>query len=105
MTFQFPTPPSPKQGQWETIHYRRAIDSYEIEGGLVNNPLLQAWFVDNVCDVLLGENAQLRYSPRELFEKLEEISTSHDEYTNLQECNDAKDAHEFFYQSERCGSL
>jgi hypothetical protein len=46
-----------------------------------------------------------KYSPRELFEKLEEMSTSHEEYQNLQECNDAKEAHELFYQSERCGSL
>ena len=45
---------------------------------------------------MLGEDAMYKYSPRELFEKLEEMSTSHEEYTNLQECNDAKEAHELF---------
>ena len=31
-----------------------------------------------------------------LFEKLQEISTSHEEYTNLMECKDAQEADELF---------
>ncbi len=106
MTFQYGTPPDPdKDGIMECYHYRNAVNDYDKDGGLVNSPMLAHWFLRNVCDVILGEDAMYKYSPRELFEKLEEISTSHDEYTNLQECNDAKEAHELFYQSERCGSL
>ena len=107
MTFQYGTPPDPdKDGIMELHHYRQAVEDYDKDGGLfTGEPMLKHWFVLNVCDVLLGEDAMYKYSPRELFEKLEEISTSHDEYTNLQECNDAKEAHELFYQSERCGSL
>ena len=97
MSFQFGTPPDPEESIMEVHHYRREVNAYEEDGGLVNNPMLKHWFVLNVCDVLLGEDAMYKYSPRELFEKLEEISTSHDEYTNLQECKDAADAHETFY--------
>ena len=55
---------------------------------------LKHWFVINVCDVILGEDAMYRYSARELFEKLEEISTSHEEYQNELECRDAAEVHE-----------
>ena len=62
---------------------------------------LKHWFVINVCDVILGEDAMYRYSPRELFEKLEEImdmlkemSTSHEEYQNMLDCKDAAEVHE-----------
>jgi hypothetical protein len=40
-----------------------------------------------------------KYSPRELFEKLEEMSTSHEEYTNMQECRDAREVHELMNPS------
>ena len=55
---------------------------------------LKHWFVINVCDVILGEDAMYRYSARELFEKLEEISTSHEEYQNMLDCKDAAEVHE-----------
>ena len=56
---------------------------------------------DTVCDIVnetiaehYGEDAMYRYSPRELFEKLEEISTSHEEYQNMLDCKDAAEVHE-----------
>ena len=95
MTFQYGTPPDPdKDGIMEVYHYRNNVDAYEEDGGLVNNPMLKHWFVLNVCDVLLGEDAMYKYSPRELFEKLEEMSTSHEEYQNMLECKDAAEVHE-----------
>ena len=77
MTFQFGTPPDPdKEGIMELHHYRQAVDDYDKDGGLfTGEPMLKHWFVINVCDVLLGENAMYKYSPRELFEKLEEFAT------------------------------
>ena len=57
---------------------------------------LKHWFVINACDVILGEDAMYKYSAKELFEKLEEMSTSHEEYQNELECRDAADAHDFF---------
>ena len=62
-------------------------------------------FLEELCDIIGGEDAINRYTKDELLDLLKEMSTSHEEYTNLQECNDAKEAHELFYQSERCGSL
>ena len=62
-------------------------------------------FVEKLCDIIGGEDAYYRYDKDELLQMLEEMSTSHEEYMNLQECNDAKDAHELFYQSERVGQL
>ena len=97
MSFQFGPPPDPdKDGIMECHHYRRAVDNYDEDKGLVNNPMLSHWFLINVCDVILGEDAMYKYSPRELFEKLEEMSTSHEEYQNMLECKDAKEAHELF---------
>ena len=58
-----------------------------------------------MCDIIGGEDAYDRFEHDELMDMLKEMSTSHEEYTNLQECNDAKEAHELFYQTERCGSL
>ena len=99
MSFQFGPPPDPdKDGNMECYHYRQAVDGYDEDGALFNGePMLKHWFVINVCDVLLGEDAMYKYSPRELFEKLEEISTSHEEYQNELECRDAADAHQTFY--------
>ena len=78
----------------EVYHYRNNVDAYEEDGGLVNNPMLKHWFVLNVCDVILGEDAFYKYSPRELFEKLEEMCTSHEEYQNMLECKDAREVHD-----------
>ena len=75
MSFHFGTPPDPdKDGIMECHHYRNAVDAYDRDGGLMDDPMLKHWFVINVCDVLLGEDAMYKYSPRELFEKLEEFS-------------------------------
>ena len=79
MTFQFGTPPDPdKEGIMELAHYRQAVDDYDKDGGLfTGEPMLKHWFVINVCDVLLGEKAMYKYSPRELYEKLQEMSETH----------------------------
>ena len=62
-------------------------------------------FVEELCDIIGGEDAYYRFEKDELIQMCKEMSTSHEEYQNLQECNDAKDAHELFYQSERIGQL
>ena len=62
-------------------------------------------FLEQLCDIIGGEDAYYRFEKDELIEMLKEMSTSHEEYTNLQECNDAKEAHELFYQTERIGQL
>ena len=101
MSFHFGTPPDPdKDGIMECHHYRTNVDAYDVDGGLMDNPQLKHWFVINVCDVILGEDAMYKYSAQELFEKLQEISTSHEEYTNLMECKDAQEADELFNQIE-----
>ena len=104
MSFQFGPPPDPdKDGIMELHHYRQAVEDYDKDGGLfTGEPMLKHWFVVNACDVILGEDAFYKYSPRELFEKLEEISTSHEEYQNELECRDAADAHETFYGTGVC---
>ena len=53
-------------------------------------------FVEQLCDIIGGEDAYYRFEKDELIEMLKDMSTSHEEYTNLQECNDAKEAHELF---------
>ena len=78
----------------ECHHYRNAVDAYDRDGGLMDDPMLRHWFVLNACDVILGEDAFYKYSARELFEKLEEISTSHEEYQNMLDCKDAAEVHE-----------
>ena len=86
MTFHFGTQPDPdKEGIMELHHYRNNVDAYEEDGGLVNNPMLKHWFVLNVCDVLLGEDAMYKYSPCELYEKLQEMSESHRLHMEQQE--------------------
>ena len=62
-------------------------------------------FVEELCDIIGGEDAYYRFEKDELIQMCKEMSTSHEEYQNLQECNDAKDAHELFYQTERIGQL
>ena len=98
MTFQFgPIPDPDKDGIMEVHHYRRAIDDYDKDGGLfTGEPMLKHWFVINACDVILGEDAMYKYSAQELFEKLQEISTSHQEYVDLMDIKDAQEADELF---------
>ena len=74
MSFQFGTIPDPEESLMEVYHYKNAVDDYERDGALQDSPMLKHWFVINVCDVLLGEDAMYKYSPQELFEKLEEYS-------------------------------
>ena len=85
MSFDYPTPPDPAVEYWEAKHYQRAIDNFDKEGGLVNCPTLEAWFLSNVCELAFGEDSKMRYSPREIFEKLEEFSKDAQAYTDLLE--------------------
>ena len=65
MTFQFGPPPDPdKDGIMECYHYRNNVDAYDRDGGLMDSPQLRHWFVRNVCDVILGEDAYYKYSAR-----------------------------------------
>ena len=90
MSFDYPTPPDPAVEYWEAKHYRNAIDNYDKEGALFEDPMLRGWFVDNVCELAFGEDAQLKYSPREIFEKLEEFSNDALAYTDLLEEHDVR---------------
>ena len=88
MSFQFgPIPDPDKDGIMEVHHYRQAVDDYEKDGGLFDGePMLKHWWVINACDVLLGEDAMYRYSPRELFEKLQEFSKDAQAFSDM--CED-----------------
>ena len=54
-------------------------------------------FLEQLCDIIGGEDAINRFTKDELLDMLKKMSTSHEEYTNWQECKDAADAHETFY--------
>ena len=54
-------------------------------------------FVEQLCDIIGGEDAYYRFEKEELIKMCQEMSTSHEEYQNLLECKDAADAHETFY--------
>ena len=83
MTFQFgPTPDPDKDGIMECHHYRRAVDDYDRDGALMDSPMLHGWFVYNVVELALGDSAILKYSPREIFEKLEEMKKTHKLFVN-----------------------
>ena len=103
MTFQFgPIPDPDKDGIMEVHHYRQAVDDYEKDGGLfTGEPMLKHWFVLNVCDVLLGEDAMYKYSPRELFEKLQEFSKDAQAFTDMCEEHDCRvDLDDMEYQRQ-----
>ena len=92
MSFQFgPIPDPDKDGIMEVHHYRQAVDDYEKDGGLFDGePMLKHWWVINACDVLLGEDAMYRYSPRELFEKLQEFSKDAQAFSDMCEEHDCR---------------
>ena len=51
-------------------------------------------FVEQLCDIIGGEDAYYRFEKEELIKMCQEMSTSHEEYTNMQECRDAAEVHE-----------
>lgn len=91
MSFIFPD--ADKDADLMTLHHHKtAINAYETDGALMDNPMLKNWFVMNVCDVLLGEDAMYRFSPRELFEKLEEYSKDAQAWSDM--CEEHESRHE-----------
>ena len=51
-------------------------------------------FLEQLCDIIGGEDAINRFTKDELLTMLQEMSTSHEEYQNMFECKDAADVHE-----------
>ena len=104
MTFQFgPIPDPEEEGILAVHHYRDAVDDYEKDGGLFDGePMLKHWFVLNVCDVLLGEDAMYKYSPRELFEKLQEFSKDAQAFSDMCEEHDCRVTHDDMDYQRQC---
>ena len=90
MTFQYPTPPDPSISYVDVMLYKRATEDLDKEGTLFKDSTLNLWFIINVCELALGEDAHLKYTPREIFEKLEEFSKDAQAYTDLLEEHDVK---------------
>ena len=51
-------------------------------------------FVEQLCDIIGGEDAYYRFEKDELLTMCQEMSTSHEEYQNMLECKDAREVHE-----------
>ena len=51
-------------------------------------------FLEELCNIIGGDGAWHRYSKDELITMCKEMSTSHEEYTNLMECKDAREVHD-----------
>jgi len=51
-------------------------------------------FVEQLCDIIGGEDAYYRYEKEELIKLCQEMSNSHEEYQNMLECKDAREVHE-----------
>ena len=49
-----------------------------------------------MCDIIGGEDAYDRFEHDELMDMLKDLSTSAQEWNDLQEIKDAQDAHELF---------
>ena len=54
-------------------------------------------FNEQLCEIIAGEDGYYNYDKQEILELAKQMKTSAEEYTNLQECKDAADAHETFY--------
>ena len=53
-------------------------------------------FVEELCDVIAGEDGYYNYSKEELIQLCKEMSTSAEEGNDLHEIKDAQEAHELF---------
>ena len=51
-------------------------------------------FVEQLCDIIWGEDAYYRFEKEELIKMCQEMSTSHEEYQNMLDCKDAAEVHE-----------
>ena len=60
-------------------------------------------FVEELCDIIGGDNAYTRFSKEELIDMLQVMSTSASEWDDL---NEEKDIHDYYeYRDERVGQL
>ena len=64
-------------------------------------------FVEDLCDIIGGDNAYTRFSKEELISMLQEMSTAAEEYNDLQEDieNRIADYEDQDHRYERLGSL
>ena len=53
-------------------------------------------FVEQLCEIIVGEDGYYNYDKKEILELAKQMKTSAEEYELLQECKDAADAHELF---------
>ena len=60
-------------------------------------------FLEDLCDIIGGDNAYTRFSKEELIDMLQVMSTSASEWDDL---NEEKDIHDYYeYRDERVGQL
>jgi hypothetical protein len=102
MSFQFPTPPDASTELMELNHYKHAMDAYDTDAGLMDDNRLRGWFLDNVCELAFGEDAMYNYSPREIFEKLEEFSKDAQKWTDILEEHDVKEYNKEMEYQRQC---
>ena len=51
-------------------------------------------FVEQLCDIIAGEDGYYNYSKEELIQMCKDMSTSHEVYQNMLDCKDAAEVHE-----------
>ena len=93
------------QAHWDAHHAKYRDEAMDEDGGLFLNHDAQWLFINKVCEIIGGEDAHKRFSPNELIAMCQEMSTSHEEYSHLMAAEDAAEANEEFYQSQRLGTL
>ena len=65
-------------------------------------------FVEDLCDIIGGDNAYTRFSKEEIIKMLQDMSTSASEWDDYQENLDVYDYTDYYpgwYQQERVGQL
>ena len=78
----------------EDLHYIKTLSRR-----LINEHV----FVEDLCDIIGGDNAYTRFSKEEIIKMLQDMSTSASEWDDL---NEEKDMHDYYeYRDERVGQL
>ena len=78
----------------EDLHYIKTLSRR-----LINEHV----FVEDLCDIIGGDNAYTRFSKEELIQMLQDMSTSASEWDDY---NEEKDMHDYYeYRDERVGQL